>query len=286
MGYERIFVCLTLILFYFSPVFYKNAFADRLDPGLIDSELKGVPFGANLEKLIEFLKERVNEKYRPLIQSTLDTREIDKLRKEMSEEVEKVDDNIIKFISDNASMWKISVIGNEFEVNTGEFILIRTEGMTKFFFFFIEDKLWKIIKTIPSGNLGFSDFIMEVAKYYNPPDEIKYSDSETKTIPSKAIWESKSYRFILENKEEIFKCVKETWTDRVFEDSISQIREKGKVSEEKKGIDPLINEVTTPSKSDTIDNEVDKILGIKKEKEKSKQKEEGRKKGVKKYRKK
>jgi hypothetical protein len=116
-----------------------SASASELD------KLKGdYKWGMNPDEVTSKIQDRVRATYDDKLKKTAnDPSRHDRLRKEMMSEVEKVKTKIIKF-DGQKSGYDVSIIDQEFLHNAGESMLVTKEETSTRYFFFKNDRLYKM----------------------------------------------------------------------------------------------------------------------------------------------
>jgi hypothetical protein len=133
----------------------------------------------DVEKLVDV---QLEKKYQPrLEQSRQDPGKQTRIREEMMREIANVKKSFTKF-EGNKSGWDVSIIGPEFEQNTGEAVLVTKEEIWTRYFFFFEDGLYKMFLSFNKDALqdkSFEDFGKMMEDKYGRAKEV-YRDDKVK----------------------------------------------------------------------------------------------------------
>ena len=132
-----------------------------------------------VEKLVEV---QIEKKYQGRVdQARQDPGKQTRIREEMMREVAAVKKSFTKF-EGNKSGWDVSIIGPEFEQNTGEAVVVTKEDLWTRYFFFFEDGLYKMFLAFNKDALegkGFQDFGKGMEEKYGHAKEV-YRDDKVK----------------------------------------------------------------------------------------------------------
>jgi hypothetical protein len=214
---------------------------------------------------------KVQEKVRTTFQERLDksandpTRN-DRLRKEMMSEVDKVGGKLIKF-DDQKTGYDVSIVDQEFLRNAGESMLVAKEETATRYFFFSNDRLYKMFlafdKDILQGK-SFRDFGKLMQKRFGKAREVTVQERNKAGVRTKLdhfIWGSKEGDALrLVDRSEFYDVyclvIYDTAVSRQ-QDELRQARASGPKQ------DSLIEAVTAPASNerDPNDNIIDRISG-------------------------
>src|SRR4051812_24284714 len=139
-------------------------------------------WGMKPEEVQQLVRVQVEKKYEPRIkQAAQDPGKQQRIRDEKERELGAVKKSFTKF--DGAKTgWDVSIIGPEFDQNTGEAVLVTKEDMWTRYFFFFEDGLYKMFLAFNKDALGdktFADFGRDREGIYGRAKEV-YRDEKVK----------------------------------------------------------------------------------------------------------
>jgi len=139
-------------------------------------------WGMKPEEVMALVRVQVEKKYEPRIkQAGQDPGKQQRIRDEKERELQAVKKSYSKF-EGNKSGWDVSIIGPEFEQNTGEAVLVTKEDIWTRYFFFFEDGLYKMFLAFNKDALGgksFQDFGKDREASYGRAKEV-YRDEKVK----------------------------------------------------------------------------------------------------------
>lgn len=121
------------------------------------------------EEVMAQVKAAIDKKYKDRIEgSAQDPGKQQRIKDEKDKEVNAVKKSFTKFEGQKTG-WDVSIIGPEFQQNTGEAVLLAKEEIWTRYFFFFEDGLYKMFLAFNKDAIGgksFQDFGKEMeAKY-------------------------------------------------------------------------------------------------------------------------
>jgi hypothetical protein len=139
-------------------------------------------WGMKPEEVQALVRKQVEAKYEPRVkQAAQDPGKQQRIRDEQERELAAMKKSFTKF-EGNKSGWDVSIIGVEFEQNTGEAVLVTKEDMWTRYFFFFEDGLYKMFLAFNKDALGdksFQDFGRDREGIYGRAKEV-YRDEKVK----------------------------------------------------------------------------------------------------------
>jgi len=126
----------------------------------------GFKFGMSKDDVLKVLQKQIDDSYDEKIKSTTDIAQQDRFRKEKKAELGRIAASYVAFDA-KPSPWDVSIVGDEFAHNTNEAMMERWENQggknQRRFFFFYNQKLWKIflsldVSIIPEDKRTFETF--------------------------------------------------------------------------------------------------------------------------------
>ena len=139
-------------------------------------------WGMKPDEVIAQVSKSIEKKYETRIkQSAQDPGKQQRIRDEMGREVAAVKKSYTKF-EGTKSGWDVSIIGAEFEQNTGEAVIVTKEDLWTRYFFFFEDGLYKMFLAFDKEALqgqSFEDFGKRMEEKYGRAKEV-YRDDKVK----------------------------------------------------------------------------------------------------------
>ena len=117
-------------------------------------------WGLSPDEVQKLLADQIKPAYDEKIAATKDTYTQDQIRKRYKDELKRLKDSYLKF-DGNKTPWDVSIIDREFSHNNGESMLLWKKLDETRYYFFVDDKLWKIYIAFDAKKFGdktFSDF--------------------------------------------------------------------------------------------------------------------------------
>ncbi len=113
-------------------------------------------FGMTHAQVLRKVTEQIHKRYDSKIFATSDVYQQDKLRRERDQEIERIGDSYQEFKGETTG-WDVSVIDDQFVHETGESMLNYWEPLKnrneRRFFFFVDDRLYKMVVTIDASTI-------------------------------------------------------------------------------------------------------------------------------------
>jgi hypothetical protein len=240
-------------------------------PAASDKELnvlKGdFKWGMTPDEIVGKVQDRIRASYEDRLQKTVnDPTKQDRVRKEMMAEVEKAKTKITKFDGQKTG-YDVSIIDQEFLHNTGESMLATKEESSTRYFFFTNDRLYKMFIAFDKEMLqgkSFKEFGQLMQARFGKAREITVEEKTKAGVRVKLdhyVWSAKGGDMLrLVDRSEFY----DVYCLVVYDGSVAKQQEETRRSRgtpEKK--DALVEAVTTQSKNDRDgnDNIVDQITG-------------------------
>jgi hypothetical protein len=217
-----------------------------------------------VEKLVDV---QIEKKYQARIdQAKQDPGKQTRIREEMMREIANVKKSYTKFEGSKTG-WDVSIIGPEFEQNTGEAVVVTKEDIWTRYFFFFEDGLYKMFLAFNKDALdgkSFDDFGKAMEDKYGHAKEV-YRDEKHKGSIAHILdhyeWSANGDRLKLVDRSEFYGVYCLVLYDH---DAQHRLVERRKiVNPETTHGDSLVEAVTAKDDSgrDANDNIVDRLTG-------------------------
>lgn len=118
--------------------------------------LAGFKFGLTRKEVMVKIRKEITARYDEKIFATSDVYQHDKLRREREQEIERIEKSYVEFTG-KVGGWDVSVIDDQFKQGTGESMLVFWEATggrkQRRFFFFHEDRLYKMLITLDASHI-------------------------------------------------------------------------------------------------------------------------------------
>ena len=162
----------------------------------------GFKFGLSKDEVLAILGKQLDERYEEKIKATTDVASQDRLRKEKKTELARVSQSFTAFEGKKTG-WDVSIIEDEFAHKTDESMLERWENKDgknqRRFFFFYQNKLWKMfvsldVSILPEDKQNFETFQGVMHAKYGPGNiEPGYISWQTDEFHVRAVDKLKSH---------------------------------------------------------------------------------------------
>lgn len=231
-------------------------------------KLKGdYKWGMNPEEITQKIQDRVRESYEDKLAKTAnDPSKHDRLRKEMHGEVEKVKTKVVKFDGQKTG-YDVSIIDQEFLHNAGESMLVAKEENADRYFFFKDDRLYKMFIAFDKEMLQgktFREFGQAMQARFGKAKEVTVSEKTKAGVKVKLdhlVWPNKGGDVLrLVDRSEFYDVYCLVIYDAKVDKEQEAARQARRTGPPR---DNLVESVTTqPSNDrDPHDNVVDSITG-------------------------
>ena len=144
-------------------------------------------WGMTPEEAQKVISDGIHAKYAEMIKKELDVYKQDQLRKDETDEVQKVKDSYVKFdgITPGTKEWGTSIVQSEFAPRNDESMMTLWEKDQRRFLFFWHDKLYKQYIAFNAehpvfAGKSFDDFAKLIQNRYGPA-EMKFTQMKTKS---------------------------------------------------------------------------------------------------------
>jgi hypothetical protein len=218
----------------------------------------------DVQKLVEV---QIEKKYQTRVdQASQDPGKQTRIREEMLREIAAVRKSFTKFEGSKTG-WDVSIIGPEFEQNTGEAVLVTKEDMWTRYFFFFEDGLYKMFLAFNKDALegkSFQDFGKSMEDRYGHAREVyrddKYKGSIRHTLDHYE-WAAAGDRLKLVDRSEFYGVYCLVLFDNGVQHRLADRRKV--VNPDQQHSDSLVEAVTAKEDDsrDANDNIVDRLTG-------------------------
>jgi hypothetical protein len=139
-------------------------------------------WGMSTTEVSDKVKVAVEQRYQEKIQAAkADPGKQYRIRDEQAKELDAIRKSFTKFEGQKTG-WDVSIIGPEFAQNNGEAVLQTKDDVWTRYFFFFEDRLYKIFLAFNKefiGQKSFQEFGKEMAARYGHPREV-YRDEKVR----------------------------------------------------------------------------------------------------------
>ena len=224
-------------------------------------------WGMKPEEVQQLVRVQVEKKYESRIkQAAQDPGKQQRIRDEEERELAAVKKSFTKFEGSKTG-WDVSIIGPEFEQNTGEAVLVTKEDIWTRYFFFFEDGLYKMFLAFNKDALGdksFLDFGRDREGIYGRAKEV-YRDDKVKGGVKHVLdhfeWSAGGDRLRLVDRSEFYGVYCLVLADGDVAHRVAERRKVVNPTSEKH--DSLVDAVTAKDDNnrDANDNIIDRLTG-------------------------
>ena len=238
---------------------------DKAVKASVEDILGNLSWGMDHETVMKRISEKMNEDYRAKVKGTLDESYADMMRKNYSERTENMRKSYTQLMKDNVASLSVSIVGEEFMPDNNESMLTQRDDIATKYFFFLNDKLYKIAVVYDSDYLGpiaFDTFCATTEeKYGRAYDEVWTDEGDF----MEAIWKDKATILNVKNKYASYSTFLMVFSE---EATSKPLVEQHKRYYDSVNSGPEISadiDLLTADDNEEVDSSVDAILGKKTE---------------------
>lgn len=224
-------------------------------------------WGMKPEEVMGLVRVAIDKKYEPRVtQAAQDPGKQQRIREEKDREINAVKKSYTKF-EGQKSGWDVSIVGPEFQQNTGEAVLVTKEDLWTRYFFFFEDGLYKMFLAFNKDSLegkSFQDFGKGMEARYGRAKEVTRDDKVkggVKRTLDHYEWSAGADRLRLVDRSEFYGVYCLVLYDGNVQDRVVERRKIVNPGAVEK--DALVEAVTKNDDSgrDANDNIIDRVTG-------------------------
>lgn len=219
-------------------------------------------WGMSSEKAKTIIADQIMDEFRAKTNGNSDLTFVDNTRKLHSDRIENMQKSYMQLTSDNSASLGVSIVGEEFKPDFGEAVITQREDDATKFFFFKDDKLYKIAVVYDASRMNkiaFDTFCSQTAQKYGPAAKEVWDDEGNF---NEAVWTDKTnVKLTVKNKYASYSTFLMVFSDDSVESKLAQAHKEYAASlnagpEVSSSIDAL-----TADPTDGGDSSVDALLG-------------------------
>jgi len=223
-------------------------------------------WGAASQEVLASLKKEVDARHAEQMKELRDPLEIDKALRRKAVEFAAIEKTLVQF-SGQRTGYESSLIANDFVPGAEESMIRIDDQEAQRYFFFKNDRLWKVLVAYSSSvsrSTPFGDFVKQVQDKYGRPLDVESSNAKggAKTM-IRASWEDPITRLVVEDRTEFFGTYCMKFLDKAVGVPLETERLANAPTKTKLETDPSVDaaltEITSGGGGD--DNVVDRLTG-------------------------
>lgn len=224
-------------------------------------------WGMSPDDVLAQVKTAIEKKYQPMIEAAAqDPGKQHRIRGELEKELAAITKSNTKFEGQKTG-WDVSIIGPEFQQNTGEGVIVAKEEIWTRYFFFFEGALYKMFLAFNRDAVEgktFRDFGKEMEQKYGKAREVT-RDEKTKAGVRRLLdhleWNAGADKLKLIDRSEFYGVFCLVLYDAKTSDRV--LAKRKIVNPEQTRRDSLVEAVTAKDKveRDANDNIIDRLTG-------------------------
>ncbi len=190
----------------------------------IAPEVATIPFGQDLDQVVNWARIRLEVRYLPRMKNALDMHERAAIQMEFDRSVQAVQGGLVA-ADGTRTGYEVSVIAGEFAPGVGETILLFRDADTEHYFFFTEGVLWKYARPL-DGEKGYEARLEQYKADHGEPASTK-GDSRGRA----ALWRGTDVEVRLSERRRVFRTDLVVVTARNLVDVVNRRRGSSKKHE-------------------------------------------------------
>ncbi|HXI55575.1 MAG TPA: hypothetical protein VNO55_05925 [Polyangia bacterium] len=224
-------------------------------------------WGDSPDQVIAQVRSAIEKKYQPRIaDASADPGMQQRIRVEMNKEMDSVAKSLTKF-EGQKSGWDVSIIGPEFQQNTGEAVVVAKEDIWTRYFFFFENGLYKMFLAFNKDAIEgktFADFGKDMQSKFGKSREV-FRDEKMKNGVRRLLdhyeWNAGADRLKLVDRSEFYGVYCLVLNDAKVNDRV--IAKRKIINPQRSNRDALVEAATQKeiNDRDANDNIIDRITG-------------------------
>ena len=199
----------------------QNAKNTKQATGL-SANLNGLKWGMSASEAKTIIADNIMNEFRAKSEGNTDLSYVDLLRKTHSERVENMQKSYLTFTRDNSAAISVSIVGEEFMPDAGETMLTSREDNATRYYFFKNDKLYKMALVYDSAYIGpiaFDTFCSQTEQKYGKAKQEVWDDDG---LFLESIWtDNTDVKLTVKNKYSSFNTFLMVFSDDKVESTLT-----------------------------------------------------------------
>lgn len=216
MTLRRRFLLTFMVLIGFSFLWAPNAAAKKRKQNPLSAALGELEWGDTKEDVLKKMKGQLMKEAKKDPKVKRDPLLLQKARKRALDRYARAKKSYTRLEGDNTG-YEVSVIADEFSTNNGEAFIRVKDEVAQRFFFFVDNKFYKLVVAYNSAylrNTDFETFVATSARKYARPTSAEYDDIRGEEQLALVTWESPETTLHIKNKKELFDTYTMVFADR------------------------------------------------------------------------
>ena len=253
-----------MIMLGLSLTLVTNVSAKKRSGSELAAVLGEVQWGDSKEAVLEKMKSQLMDEAKKDGKIKKDPILLQKARKRALDRFNAAKKSYKRLDGDNTG-YEVSVIADEFSTNNGEAFIRVKDKVAQRFYFFIDNKFYKLVVAYNGSYLrdtDFETFVATSARKYGRPTSAEYDEIRGEEQLALVTWEDPETAMSVKNKKELFDTYTMAFTDRQtlkrLEDSKRRVGGSDKDADE---LSSAVQDLMVSSEVDSNANVVDRMAG-------------------------
>lgn len=234
----------------------------------ISGILGTLDWGANHQQVLDHVKADIDKKYEDELKQVVDALAIDRILRRKADEFASIKKTFVRFTGQRTG-YETSLVANDFAQNNDESMLRADDESAQRYYFFKNDRLWKVVvayNTSVSRNVPFADFVKQVQGKYGEPEAVeRHTPPGGQPTPRAATWQDEITHLSVEDRTGFFGTFVMKFVDKSEGLAIEQARTGKEVAAAPPAVAPAMEDALGDIMQDdggSSDDVVDRLTGV------------------------
>lgn len=256
------FLLTLMILFSFSVLAVPNASAKR--GGELAKVLGDMEWGDSKDEVLKKMRSQLMDEARKDPKIKRDPLLLQKARKQALDRHKKAEKSYTRLSGDDTG-YEVSVISDEFSSDNGESFIRVKDEVAQRFYFFVDNKFYKLVVAYNGSYLrdtDFETFVAMSARKYGRPTAAEYDDIRGEEQLALVNWQTPETALAVKNKKELFDTYTMVFSDRqTLKRLAAQNRAVGGSDKDEEEVSAQVKDLMSGSETDSNATVVDNLTG-------------------------
>lgn len=180
----------------------------------VSSVLGTLDWGASHSQVLARLRVQIDERYARALEDVRDPLEIDRALQRKADEYARIEQTYLRFSGEHTG-YESSLIAQDFVADSEESVLRVDDRDAQRYYFFKNDRLWKVLVAYNTGisrSVPFGEFVRQVQQKYERPVTVEKSSGQDAV--RSATWRDDLTELVVEDRTEFFGAFVMKFLDR------------------------------------------------------------------------
>lgn len=234
----------------------------------LEAALEGLRWSASTTEVLAHFEAKLWDDYKSKKRVLPGPLEIDRLREQTQQKVMQVRQRLAQLTRESKD-YRVSIIDRDFKRGTGEAVLRDDADQAQRYWFFVRDRLWKLVIAFNAEVVAGQDvpgFAIKLRQRYGKPVDQEFARIGGRDVVVAVKWADETTQLTLQDRIDPYGTFTLTFVSRDLAGRLTELR--GELGSAGTGDDDtsdlsssLIDDITQESASDSAESVVDDIIG-------------------------